>query len=277
MNAERSTSNVQHRTDQTARAEQSGTKASTGCSGDTNSILVSVILPAYNEEKLITRAIESVWRSNSPLIEQGRVEVIVTDNASTDSTAVVATDAGARVIAEPKRQIARSRNTGAKAALGRYLIFLDADSEMHPGHIQRVVDLLSSGKVIGGGAVIRMEATWDYQLFVGTWNTVSRLWCLAAGSFLFCERAAFERVGCFDETLYASEELDLSQKLKRLGRSQCRSFAILSDLPVHTSNRKVVIHTRWEIFRGMIVLALRGPRGLRDPEACRFWYPETRR
>lgn len=244
---------------------------------DPGSIQVSVIIPAYNEEKLIAKAIESVWRSNSPLVGQGRVEVIVTDNASTDATAVIAAKANARVITESKRQIARARNAGANAARGQFFIFLDADSEMHPDHLQRVVDLISSGEVIGGGAVIRMEASVDFRLFVSTWNFISRMCRLAAGSFLFCDRKSFDEAGRFDESLYASEELALSKQLKRLGREQRKRFCILDDLPVVTSNRKVVDHTRWEIWSGLMRLAFRGASGLRDQKACHFWYPETRR
>jgi glycosyltransferase involved in cell wall biosynthesis len=239
--------------------------------------LLSVIIPAYNEEKLIASAIGSVFRSNSPLLDQGRVEIIVADNASTDSTATLAREAGARVVHEATRQIARARNAGARAARGDYLIFLDADSEMHPAQLQRVVELLDTGKVIGGGAVVSMEASWDYQVFVKTWNTISRLARWAAGSFLFCTRAAFEETGGFDEQLFASEELALSKQLKALARRDGRKFVILTDLPVRTSNRKVVDHTRWEVYRGLFRLALRGRGGLRDRAACYFWYPETRR
>jgi hypothetical protein len=100
---------------------------------------------------------------------------------------------------------------------------------------------------------------------------------MAAGSFLFCQRAAFQAVGGFDEQLYASEEIAISNRLRRLGRAQGKQFAILSDLPVRTSNRKVVDHTRWEIWRSLLRLALRGRNGLREQRACEFWYPETRR
>ena len=58
------------------------------------------------------------------------VELIVCDNNSTDRTAEIARNAGARVVFEPVNQIARARNRGAAAATGDWLIFVDADS--HP-------------------------------------------------------------------------------------------------------------------------------------------------
>jgi len=257
---------------ETAKQQEVGETSSTG-----NHPLVSVIIPAYNEERLIGAAIGSVLRSNSALTQQRSVEIIVADNTSTDSTADVATRAGARVIQESKRQIARVRNAGASVATGKYLIFLDADSEMHPEHMQRVVALLDSGKVIGGGAVIQMECPWDYRLFVQTWNLISVTFRLAAGSFLFCERETFEQVGGFDETLYAGEELSLSQKLKAVGRGQGKKLVIISDHPVTTSNRKIVDHSRWQSWRILTMLALRGAKGLRDAESCRYWYPDARK
>ena len=57
-------------------------------------------------------------------------ELIVCDNNSTDRTAEIARAAGATVVFEPVNQIARARNSGAAAATGDWLIFVDADS--HP-------------------------------------------------------------------------------------------------------------------------------------------------
>ena len=242
-----------------------------------STIVVSVVIPAYNEERLIAAAIASVFQSRSELVANKQVEVIVVDNASTDNTAAIAARAGARVIPEPKRQISRARNVGAHAAQGRYLIFLDADSELHPDQLQRVADLLGSGKVIGGGAPLSMDGPWDCRLLVAAWNRISIWGRLAAGSFFFCEREAFEKVGGFDETLYASEELKLSYRLRGLSREQAKKFVIISDLPIKTSNRKVIDHTRAELWSWLLRLAFRGRSGLRDQEACQFWYPQTRR
>lgn len=235
--------------------------------------LISVVIPAFNEEKLITAAIDSVRRCR---FDRG-VEIIVVDNASTDRTAETASVAGAKVVHEPHRQIARARNAGAGAASGTYLIFLDADSELHPDHLRRVAELLDSGKVIGGGAVISMDASLDYRLFVGFWNLLSVWARLAAGSFLFCERSVFEEIGGFDESLFAGEELALSKRLKLAGRQRGKRFVIFSDLPVRTSNRKTIDHCRWDVFQGLLKLAWRGQKGLRNRDDCAFWYPESRR
>src|SRR5436189_280616 len=86
---------------------------------------VSVLIPAYNEEAFLARVIESVHHSFAATPDHS-YEIIVCDNASTDKTAEIAAAHGARVVFEPHNQIAKARNTAAKAARGTWLIFLDA-------------------------------------------------------------------------------------------------------------------------------------------------------
>ncbi|NQZ69946.1 MAG: glycosyltransferase, partial [Lentisphaeria bacterium] len=87
----------------------------------------SVIIPAYNEEKLLPDTLASLKEKMSDVTDYSG-EIIVVDNNSTDATAEVAKAAGAIVVFEEHRQIARARNAGGQIAKGRYLIFLDADT-----------------------------------------------------------------------------------------------------------------------------------------------------
>ncbi|HNI56798.1 MAG TPA: glycosyltransferase, partial [Elusimicrobiota bacterium] len=79
---------------------------------------LSVVVPAYNEEKFLGPLLASLDAARARLkAERGvEAEIIVVDNGSTDRTAEVARAAGARVVAESKRQIAASRNAGVRAA-----------------------------------------------------------------------------------------------------------------------------------------------------------------
>ena len=88
---------------------------------------LSIIIPAYNEEKLITRCLTSVFAALATAESRlNGSEVIVADNDSTDATADLARQAGARVVFEPKRQIARARNAGAAAATGDWFLFVES-------------------------------------------------------------------------------------------------------------------------------------------------------
>ena len=57
-------------------------------------------------------------------------EVLVVDNNSSDQTASVAKSQKVKVVFEPINQISRARNTGARSARGRFLVFLDADTQI---------------------------------------------------------------------------------------------------------------------------------------------------
>ena len=99
---------------------------------------LSVIVPAYNEGRALrgtlTRLGEAVRLAGIP------VEVLVVDNGSTDDTTEVATACGARVVAEPRRGVARARNTGAAAARAQVLVFMDADVLLPERALARIAD-----------------------------------------------------------------------------------------------------------------------------------------
>lgn len=98
---------------------------------------LSVIIPAYNREKLVARAIHSV------LVDAGTdFEVIVVDDASMDHTIETVSkisDARVRLIPHATNGgCCVARNTGAKAALGDWLVFLDSDDELAPKALELI-------------------------------------------------------------------------------------------------------------------------------------------
>src|SRR5438128_9916930 len=91
---------------------------------------VSVIIPAFNEERLLGDTLRAVKEAMGAFSKRDwETELIVCDNNSTDGTAELARGAGAVVVFEPLNQIARARNRGAMAASGDWLVFVDADSK----------------------------------------------------------------------------------------------------------------------------------------------------
>jgi glycosyltransferase involved in cell wall biosynthesis len=151
-------------------------------------------------------------------------ELIVCDNNSTDRTAELAYAADATVVFEPVNQIARARNAGARAGSGEWLLFVDADSSPSKELFQDVLAAIESGRYVGGGCTVAIPGLSPAaRTWLGIWNALSRAAQWAAGAFLFCEAAAFRAAGGFSEELFASEEIDLSRRLKRRGR-----FIILS-------------------------------------------------
>lgn len=105
-----------------------------------SSVLVSVIIPARNEERYLAAALESVLAQGASF----RFEVLVADSRSTDATAEVARRYGAMVVPAPLG-IAEARNAGARAARGLYYLFLDADARLDERYLERAVALHHSG------------------------------------------------------------------------------------------------------------------------------------
>jgi glycosyltransferase involved in cell wall biosynthesis len=105
---------------------------------------VSVVIPAYNSERTICEAIESVL-TQSPFSGEDVVEVIVVDNASTDATLqLVQQRFGNRVItaSESRPGPSCARNTGVALASGEWIAFLDADDLWLPGKLARQCEYL---------------------------------------------------------------------------------------------------------------------------------------
>lgn len=230
----------------------------------------SIIVPAYNEEAWLPRSLAALRTAMDAAGRPG--EMIVVDNASDDRTVEIARSAGARVVSEPVRQISRARNAGGRQAAGAVLIFVDADTLVPPLLIKRVLDEVDAGAA-GGGSVIRFPegAPRSARLAIAGWNRISRALRLAAGSFLFCRREAFEAAGGFSEAVYASEEIWFSKAVKKWGRRNGLAFRILSDDPVLTSSRKADWYGPWKLFGWTLFLIL-VPFAVRFRTLCAFWY-----
>ncbi|MFM1768678.1 MAG: hypothetical protein RJA22_1207 [Verrucomicrobiota bacterium] len=241
-------------------------------------VTVSIIVPAYNEEKLLPATLESLRTAAGAFTALGwEHEVVVCDNNSADRTAELARSAGARVVFEPVNQISRARNTGAAAAAGAWLVFVDADSQPCAGLFGAVAEVIRRGDVLAGGSTLRLEGPYPAARFItGCWNRLSRMARWAAGSFIFCEAAAFRAEGGFSERLYASEEIELFQRLKRRARREGRRIEILHRHPMRTSERKLHLYTPWEHAWFLARTVLGAGRTLRRREDCGTWYDGRR-
>jgi glycosyltransferase involved in cell wall biosynthesis len=241
-------------------------------------VKISVIVPAFNEEKLLGASLVEIKSAASAFTRRGwDFELIVCDNNSTDRTSEIARAAGATVVFEPFNQIGRARNTGAAAATGDWLIFVDADSHPSAGLLGEVADAIVSGKYLAGGSTVWLDQrVFAADVFTRLWNGLSRFQRLLAGSFIFVEAAAFRKLGGFSNQFFAAEELDLSRRLKVLARVAGRKIIILHRHPLRTSARKMKLYTGRELAVFFLRTLFRHRSTLTSREASYLWYDGRR-
>jgi glycosyltransferase involved in cell wall biosynthesis len=173
--------------------------------------LVSAIVPTRNAADSLRPCLESLTHQSYPYLE-----ILVVDNHSTDATLDIARALTPLVYTRGPERSAQ-RNAGARAAHGSYLVFLDSDMVLDPTVIERCVqkmwaDAATKGIIIpersvGEGFWARCKAL-ERSCYVGDDS-------IEAARFF--DRAAFDAVGGYDETLTAAEDWDLSQRVAQIG------------------------------------------------------------
>lgn len=107
-----------------------------------NNLLISVVIPLYNKEKTIEQSLRSVLRQ-----EGCEFEVVVVDDGSTDNSVEQVkkiNNPKIKLVSQPNGGPGAARNTGAKAANGDWLVFLDADDELLPNALHTFSDFIKA-------------------------------------------------------------------------------------------------------------------------------------
>lgn len=179
---------------------------------------VSVIIPCYNAEKTLRACLESVFAQ-----DHRPVEVVVVDDASTDSSPTITEEFPCRLVRVPANGgVSAARNLGAAHTTGEVLFFLDSDVALAPDAIRNAVAALaedpSCGCVYGvyaaeplidDGPVERYRTLHlHHALSRGAGVTMSAIFALAA-----VPRRVFDEIGPFDENLRSAEDDDYSERL----------------------------------------------------------------
>jgi glycosyltransferase involved in cell wall biosynthesis len=181
------------------------------------------------------------------------------------------------VVFEPVNQISRARNAGAAVADGDWLLFIDADSRLHPATLREMLATIDRGGCAGGGCLIGLEPIpWTARGLVTVWNLLSRSMKWAAGSFVFCRADAFRDLEGFSLELYAAEELDFSRRLKRWARRRGLQFIILKDRRHVSSGRKLQLYGQWEVLLFVCRSLLRFRHTVRRPDRLAYFYEGRR-
>jgi glycosyltransferase involved in cell wall biosynthesis len=244
---------------------------------------LSIVVPALNEEEQLPRCLAclkyavATLRLRSRPIDTPAVEVIVVDNNSSDATAEIARRAGARVVFEPVNQISRARNAGAAAATGDWLLFMNADSYVHPQSLEEMIEVIASGDVAGGGCIIEIEGVPPWATAcVSFLNLTMRAFRWTAGSFLFCRSHAFRELGGFSTELFGAEDAEFGRRLHRWARSHGMRTRLLSQQVHASSGRKLPLCTEREVLEHLWSAFAHFDHYFRDRRQL-GWYYDGRR
>ena len=239
---------------------------------------LSIIIPAFNEERLIIECLDSISESLTANQKDGFTsEIIVVDNNSSDKTAELAKQMGVQVVFEPINQIGRARNAGAAVATGDWLLFVDADSLLNPGMVTDILQMIEGGKHIGCGSTMVMpDLNWWSSGVLHIWTATSILFRWASGALVVCRADAFHEVGGFNQELFAADEIDLCKLLKKWGRKRKLTFTILRKHPLVTSSRKMKLYSGWEMTSQFCTVLFSPRKALQDKKKLPIWYDGRR-
>jgi len=196
---------------------------------DTSAPLVSVVIPAYNVDWCIGRAVDSV------LAQDFRArELIAVNDGSIDATRAVLEAYGdaITVIDQANGGMSAARNAAIRRARGTYVAFLDADDWWLPGKLSRQVELMQSRPEIGFCSTSAQVEDEDgrvlnlWRCSLGSTEMLTTLFAenaaIAGGcSAVMVRKALFDRVGLFDESLRGFEDPDLWIRLAAVSGYAC--------------------------------------------------------
>ena len=222
---------------------------------------LSFVIPAWNEEKLIGKTIESIQLS----VRKYDFEIIVADDASDDRTPEIARELGATVASCNNRQIGPTRNDGAKVATGDIFIFVDADTIVSEAVVRETVEAIENGAVAGGSfPTFEGKIPLLAKLLTPSLQITFRILRIAAGAYMFCTTESFEKAGRFDPKFFAAEEVHLSNKLHKYGKYKTIKSRVV------TSGRKFQTHSAFEILTTLFLVSIPGIRNIKKRK--NLWY-----
>lgn len=228
---------------------------------------ISVIIPAYNEEAFLPRTLVHLFA------QPNSFEVIVVDGGSTDATVEVARSFLSVRLLESRKGRAPQMNLGARAARGRVLLFLHADTLLPPGALVRIATLaVRVGPDHVAGAFRHAFAERTVGLMVV--SLLDNLRCLMTrvpygDQAIFVGRELFRRLGGFDEGAPA-EDLEFSTRLRVAAPIH------LLGPPVRASARKVLAMGIWRSMGLVLAIAIRASIGLDTSPPAQAFFKDVR-
>jgi glycosyltransferase involved in cell wall biosynthesis len=182
----------------------------------------SFVIPAYNEEKLLSKCLSSLKKQKG-----ASFEIIVVDNNSTDKTALIAKKMGVTVVNEKKQGLSNARNRGFKEAKGNIICFIDADGVVSRYWLQIAELTFKTSKANAlSGLIIYNHKNVFKQIWYNTYtffpylyqyflNIITGRLGLIPGNNMAIRREVFEKLGGFESVI--GEDFWLTKKYFKMG------------------------------------------------------------
>jgi len=197
--------------------------------------MLSIIIPTLNEEKYLPRLLASIKNQDF-----SDYEIIVSDGNSKDKTRAVAAANTCRVVVSDRRSPACQRNEGATLARGEILLFLDADSRLPDGFLEKSYKQFIDRGLDAAGFYLRFDSPrrlyklynffYDLTCFFGQFFKPA-----SVGVAIMVKKAYHKRLNGFDESIFIGEDYDYTTRIFKIGR-----FRMIKKTFIYFSPR------RWE-------------------------------
>jgi len=183
---------------------------------------VSVVIPAFNEEKFLPATLNSLLNQDSD-----DFEVIVVDNNSSDRTAEIARQFGAKVIFEPRQGVGFARQAGFQAAHASIIASTDADTVVPPNWISRIIQEFDNNPqlvIFGGPCYLysgplfaRLMSRWLCCAYRLLDKIMSGGWTMMGSNFAV-KKETFLKINGFNVNLTMGEDVDFSLRAQKIGQ-----------------------------------------------------------
>ena len=222
--------------------------------------LVSIIIPTYNEAAGIGALMHHLRQAGTAT--DAAVEIIVADSPGTDATAALARQAGARVVACPRKGRAAQLNQGAQQATGSILYFLHADSLPPVDFLTDIRGAVTAG--YGCGCFRLAFDTPHWFLRAHAWFTRFDVEVARFGDqSLFVQRTIFEQAGGYREDLLLMEDQEITRRLKRLTRLRVLPGPIITSARKYRENGVFRLQAAFYLLMGLYYVGVAQPILLR--------------
>ena len=204
---------------------------------------ISLVIPAYNEEKYVSECLKEVLQNGKELFE-----IIVVNNASTDNTKDVVRSfannySNVKIVDEPKKGLTKARERGLQAAAGEIIAYIDADTKIPKGWAEKInkyfeennnAVCLSGPGIYYEQSLIGKTFVWIYWLFLA-YPAYFLTGYMVYGANFAARKSALEKISGFNQNIsFYGEDTDIAGRLSRVGKVK-----FMPNLYVYTSARRL--------------------------------------